>query len=149
MVRSFLGNCEPAKSRSVRPALAEADGTMPSKKINEAIRSKSKKINEATRSNQFFFYWDFMSICYLFHNPIEADSELLGTRWIRGTSNSEVYWGFSEECHRRNPILIGIAGKPSSEESHPNRQYGRSQRKFMKRQGRMKFGRCSGRNNEF
>ncbi len=25
---------------------------MPSKKINEAIRSKSKKINEATRSNQ-------------------------------------------------------------------------------------------------
>jgi hypothetical protein len=26
MVRSFLGNCEPAKSRSVPPALAAADG---------------------------------------------------------------------------------------------------------------------------
>jgi hypothetical protein len=34
-------------------------------------------------------------------------------------------------------------------EFHPNRQYDRSQRKLMKRQGPIKVGRSSGKNKEF
>jgi hypothetical protein len=40
---------------------------------------ESMKINEATRSNQSFCDCDFMLIRYLFHNPKEADFNLLGT----------------------------------------------------------------------
>ncbi len=100
-----------------------------------------------------------MLTCYLFHNPIEADSELLGTRWGRGSEfllrnairgmppNLHCQFAFIRGMPSESAFLEAFIGGMPSESAIQLKT--RSQRKLMKQQGRIKVGRCLERNNEF